>query len=185
MLWNKWEIPFLNFLVGIFFKCLVDNLDRLFFLRSLTHFTTYTQIYQKVSQFQFWFYSLIILKTFNCVFLMTKCISEIVLPASILFVCLLWRYFMRELIWHKSLFNKKLKDGTIASIIEKEPVFPFKCWVLSKGTTGNVLNVFCMTWSLTGDWTQDLSHSNFNKAYEYCKLGNFHISIFSKLIQLF
>ena len=44
--------------------------------------------------------------------------------------------------------------------LRKSQYFPFQCTVLNKGTTWyHFYNVFCMTRSLTGDWTQDLPHS--------------------------
>ena len=41
-------------------------------------------------------------------------------------VCLFWRYLTRELIWHKSIFHKALKDDIIAFwYLRKSQCFPF------------------------------------------------------------
>ena len=47
------------------------------------------------------------------------------------------RYLTRELIWHKSIFHKALKDGIIAiCYVRKSQHFP------NKATTGTIFNLF-------------------------------------------
>ena len=79
--------------------------------------------------------------------------------ALVLFVCLFVSTILkRELIYHLSQSSIRLSK-TVFSLFEIEPVFPFKCWVLNKGTTDTMFNVILMTQHLTMDSTRDLSHS--------------------------
>ena len=53
---------------------------------------------------------------------------------------------------------------------ERASIFPFKCLVLNKGTTGTSFNVFGLTRSLTVDWIQDLPHVKLMFPIKYSQL---------------